>query len=128
MVRSGQRLRRARIYVDRETGKALRDVLRRQRHDACGRQRGRCKDDGWEQSLDDLKCLLSRQKAATRSTSQKLAKPPIAYGAMRQTHAGCDQRSRCAARQPTAIRVNTAPTNSNCPISTPTLKNSKAIG
>src|SRR5436190_10518219 len=52
----------------------------------------------------------------------------MAYGAMRQVQAGCDNRSRCPMRQPAAITANTAPTNSNCPISTPTLKNSKAIG
>src|SRR6478736_8109728 len=68
------------------------------------------------------------QNAATRSTSQKLASAPMAYGAMRQSHTGCDTRSCCAARQPTAIIANTAPTNTNCPISTPTLKKSKAIG
>ena len=52
----------------------------------------------------------------------------MAYGAMRQSPAGSDNRSRCPARQPAAITVNTAPTNSNWPHSTPTLKNSKAIG
>src|SRR5207344_1290948 len=68
------------------------------------------------------------QNAAIRSTSQKLAIAPMAYGAMRQLQVGCDNRSRCAARQPAAITANTAPTNSNCPISTPTLKNSRANG
>jgi hypothetical protein len=50
----------------------------------------------------------------------------MTYGAMRQIQTGCDDRSRRPARQPAAITVNTAPTNSNCPISTPTLKNNKA--
>ena len=52
----------------------------------------------------------------------------MAYGATRQSQAACDNRSRCAARQPTAMTVSTAPTNINWPISTPTLKNSRAIG
>ena len=52
----------------------------------------------------------------------------MAYGAMRHSQVVCGNRSRCAARQPTAMTVSTAPTNSNWPISTPTLKNSSAIG
>src|SRR3954471_16154041 len=68
------------------------------------------------------------QNAVTRSTSQKLATLPMAYGAMRQSQMGCDNRSRCAARQPTAMTVSAAPTNINWPISTPTLKNSNAVG
>ena len=52
----------------------------------------------------------------------------MAYGPMRQNQAGCENRRRCPARHPTAIMASTAPTNTNCPISTPTLKNSKAIG
>ena len=46
-------------------------------------------------------------------TAAKDGYVPMAYGATRQSQAICDNRSRCAARQPTAITSSAAPTNIN---------------
>ena len=60
--------------------------------------------------------------------TQKAARLPMAYGGTAQDHAGRGMLMRLVIRLASAIMVNTEAMKSSWPISTPTLKNSSAIG
>ena len=67
-------------------------------------------------------------KAAMRSMTQKAATLPIAYGGTTHAHAGCWTSMRRVICRVIATAANTEIMKSNWPASTPTLKNSSAMG
>ena len=60
--------------------------------------------------------------------TQKTARLPMAYGGTAQAHVGRGTLMRRAVCRASAIMTNTEAMNSSWPISTPTLKNSSAMG
>src|SRR5213594_2842809 len=64
------------------------------------------------------------QKAATRWMTQNMAILPMAYGGMRQAHAGWDIPLLRMTGRASAKTTKTDAMNKSCPSSTPTLKKS----
>src|SRR5688572_6928236 len=77
--------------------------------------------------------LFAIQNAASRSISQNIAVPPIAYGGSNRSQArDCgrngDKRTRRSVQRPSAINANTAAIKLKWPTSTPILNSSSASG